>query len=140
MVSFFPDQTGSVVGSLVLESNDPASPFMQVPLSGEGVDVSAINQPDTPSQLVRLTSWPNPFNPRVNIEFVLVFDGPVQLQVFDMRGMLLRSLLDEHLPAGSHRLVFDGRDDRGRRLATGEYFAVLKTVQSVLKQKMVLVR
>jgi len=139
-VSFLPDEIGSVVGDLVLESNDPVSPLFQVPLLGEGVAVSSIGQTETPPQMVRLTSWPNPFNPRVNIEFVLISDGPVQLQVFDLRGMLMRDLLDDNLPAGSHRLLFDGRDDAGRKLASGEYFAVLQTVQGVVKQKMVLVR
>ncbi len=139
-VSFLPDQTGPVVGDLVLDSNDSVSPLLLVPLFGEGADVSATGQSETPPQTVQLSSWPNPFNPRVNIEFYLVLDGPVQLQVFDLCGMLLRDLFDEDLPAGSHRILFDGRDDSGRKLATGEYFAVLKTGQSVLKRKMVLVR
>jgi len=139
-VSFRPDQIGPVVGDLVLESNDSVSPLLQVPLLGEGIAVSSIGQDETPSQTVRMTSWPNPFNPRVNIEFVLIEDGPVQLQVFDLRGMLMRGLLDDHLPAGPHRLLFDGRDDAGRKLASGEYFAVLQTVQGVVRQKMVLVR
>jgi hypothetical protein len=139
-VSFLPDQIGPAVGSLVLESNDSVLPFLQVPLYGEGADVSSIGHAEAQSQTVQLASWPNPFNPRVNIEFILISDGPVQLQVFDLRGMLMRSLLDEDLPAGSHHLLFDGRDDAGRKLATGEYFAVLKTVQGVLRQKMVLMR
>lgn len=139
-VSFLPDQIGPVVGDLVLESNDSVSPFLQVPLFGEGTEVSAVGRAETAPQTVQLASWPNPFNPRVNIEFVLISDGPVQLQVFDLRGMLMRSLLDDDLPAGSHRILFDGRDDAGRKLATGEYFAVLKTVQGVLRQKMVLIR
>ena len=139
-VSFMPNQNGSVAGDLVLESNDSVSPVLQVQLLGEGVAVSSIGQNETPPKTVRLTSWPNPFNPRVNIEFVLIEDGPVQLQVFDLRGMLMRDLLDDDLPAGPHRLLFDGRDDAGRKLASGEYFAVLQTVQGVVRQKMILVR
>ena len=139
-VSFLPDQFGPVAGDLVLESNDSMSPYLQIPLLGEGIDVSSAGQAETPPQSIRLTSWPNPFNPRVTIEIVLVSDGPVQLRVFDLRGMLVRGLLDDRLPAGSHRFLFDGRDDAGRKLATGEYIAILQTVQGILRQKMVLVR
>ncbi len=139
-VTFSPDQTGPVAGDLILESNDSMSPYLQIPVLGEGADVSSTGQAETPPQSIRLTSWPNPFNPRVTIEFVLVSDGPVQLRVFDLRGMLIRGLLDETLPAGSHRFLFDGRDDAGRKLATGEYIAVLQTDQGILRQKMVLVR
>ena len=139
-VSFLPAQIGPVVGDLILESNDPVSPLLQVPLFGEGIAVASAGQTEVLPQTVQLTSWPNPFNPRAFIEFVLISEGPVQLRVFDLRGMLVRGLHDGHLPAGSHRFLFDGRDDAGRKLATGEYFAVLQTVQGVLKQKMVLVR
>jgi hypothetical protein len=139
-VSFLPDQFGSVAGDLVLESNDSMSPYLQIPMLGEGVDVSSTGQAETLPQSIRLTSWPNPFNPRVTIEIILVSDGPVQLRVFDLRGMLVRGLLDDRLPAGSHRFLFDGRDDAGRKLATGEYIAVLQTVQGTMRQKMVLVR
>lgn len=63
---------------------------------------------------------PNPFNPRTTV----VFETPggwVSLRVVDLRGRQVRSLLERRVEAGVHRVIFDGRDDRGRELASGSY-------------------
>ncbi len=51
----------------------------------------------------------------------------VHLDIFDVRGRRVRRLLDGERSAGTHHLVWDGRDDRGRPLGAGLYFLELRT-------------
>jgi flagellar hook assembly protein FlgD len=65
---------------------------------------------------------PNPFNPTTTIRFDLAGSGRVTLRVFDVRGRVVRTLVDGLEPAG-HRLVeWDGRNDGGRVVPSGTYF------------------
>ncbi len=68
---------------------------------------------------------PNPFNPAAAIEFELARAGRVRLDIFDVRGVRVRSLLDAHLAAGSHARMWNGRDDRGTLLSSGVFYARL---------------
>ena len=64
---------------------------------------------------------PNPFNPRTTIAFDLPRAGRARLQIFDVRGRRLRGLVDSVLPAGAHRIVWDGMLESGRPAASGTY-------------------
>jgi len=106
------------------------------------LDVSEV--PDS-SNLPQVTSlaqnYPNPFNPQTWIEFSLPEGGPASLHIYDERGRLVRTLVDEsYLESGSHSLVWDGRDGGGREMASGAYHYVLKAIQGSLKKKMMLIR
>jgi len=78
-----------------------------------------------PSADMGLAAAPNPFNPRTTFSFALPADGPARLEVVDMRGRVVRTLRDGTLTAGRQQVVWDGRDDAGRRLASGVYFGRL---------------
>lgn len=69
---------------------------------------------------------PNPFTARTSLAFTLPRDAAVTLRVYDVRGRLVRTLLDRAaLAAGRHEAAWDGRDDRGTRAAAGVYFSRL---------------
>lgn len=83
-----------------------------------------------PSFATRLgANRPNPFNPGTKFSFTLERDAHVSLAVFDLRGHLVRSLVDQRLPAGDYDGVFawDGRDEQGRAATSGTYFYRLTT-------------
>jgi hypothetical protein len=65
---------------------------------------------------------PNPFNPTTAIAFDLARPGAVRLEIFDAAGRLVRTLVAAELPAGRHRVVWNGLDGKGRRSASGVYF------------------
>jgi len=66
---------------------------------------------------------PNPLNPAAMFSFVTDKPGPVSVMVFDTWGRLIRTLLrQDTTPAGYHEVRFDGRGERGERLASGVYF------------------
>lgn len=65
---------------------------------------------------------PNPFNPQTTVAFAIASAGRVRIAVFDVRGTLVRRLVDESMPAGEHSIVWHGIDDAGRPAASGIYF------------------
>ena len=96
-----------------------------------------IGLPDGP-QLQQ--NWPNPFNSGTVISWFLLQPGPARLEVFALNGQRAAVLSRGHHEAGPHRLHWDGRDDRGRPLASGVYLYRLVTAEKVWARKFVLVR
>lgn len=88
----------------------------------------------------RLRIAPNPFNPSTSIQFGLEVAGSVQLDVHDARGRVVRRLLDRHLGEGEHRVLWDGRDDRGQVVASGSYWVLLRSSVGRDVQRLVLVK
>lgn len=64
----------------------------------------------------------------------------VRVSLYDAAGRLARTLADEPLPAGRHRRVWDGADDRGRPLAAGIYFVRFEGKTAQVGEKVVLLR
>jgi hypothetical protein len=67
--------------------------------------------------------WPNPTSEETSFRFALPRAGMVSLDVFDQQGRRVRQLVRGILPAGEHRSSWDGRDESGRRVPSGLYFA-----------------
>jgi hypothetical protein len=68
------------------------------------VAVDGVDLPDTAWCYSREHSaWPNPFNPRVTVSFTLTAATGVRLDVYDLRGRRLATLVEEDLPAGTHQ-------------------------------------
>jgi hypothetical protein len=79
---------------------------------------------DVPGQLVglQLRNAPNPFNPMTEFRFNLPRAGEAEIRIFDIRGALVRRVVGGVMPAGQAHLKWAGRDDGGRRVASGIYF------------------
>ena len=69
---------------------------------------------------------PNPFNPETVIRFALARESRVRLEVFDVVGQRVRTLVAERLPAGAHQVLWDGRGEIGERVSSGVYFCRLQ--------------
>ncbi|MDD2360607.1 MAG: carboxypeptidase regulatory-like domain-containing protein, partial [Syntrophaceticus schinkii] len=66
-------------------------------------------------------NYPNPFNPETTISYDIKDPASVRLNVYNLKGQLVRSLVNEDQNAGRYRVVFDGRDEKGNPLASGIY-------------------
>jgi hypothetical protein len=100
--------------------------------------VTAVGHPLAPTAL--LPNVPNPFNPETTIRFTLAERAGVQLSIFDATGRHVRTLLDGVEEAGSHRILWDGRDDRGYSAGSGIYFCRFNSGGTVQSRKMVLLK
>lgn len=87
-----------------------------------------------------LDAHPNPFNPSTSLVFALPQTTAVELNVYDVRGRQMRTLVRGVLDAGRHRAGWDGRDEAGRDVAAGVYFAELRAEAGRSVVKLVLVR
>ncbi|MBN2171216.1 MAG: T9SS type A sorting domain-containing protein [Candidatus Krumholzibacteriota bacterium] len=96
--------------------------------------------PETPVPVLRLGGYPNPFNPATTLRFEQPALGRAALRVYDVSGRLVRTLIDGPLGAGGHTVVWDGRDDAGRPLATGVYLARLESAGRVETRKLTLLK
>ena len=85
-------------------------------------------------------NYPNPFNPATMIRFSLAHRVKVKLEIFNLLGQRVKTLVDAALAPGQHRLIWDGRNDAGLRVSSGVYFYRLKAGDYVKSRKMVLIR
>jgi hypothetical protein len=83
---------------------------------------------------------PNPFNPRTVLYAELPGAGRVEWSVFDARGRRIREWVETVSGAGMHTAVFDGTDQRGRRLSSGVYFVQVRHASGSARTRIVLVR
>lgn len=83
---------------------------------------------------------PNPFNPSTRVTFSLAQSGPAVIDVLDLQGRLVRTLLSDAVAAGERTVEWDGRDDAGRPVASGAYLARLRSGGQVATHKMVLAK
>jgi 1,4-alpha-glucan branching enzyme len=94
-----------------------------------------------PNEAARLIgAHPNPFNPRVTIEFEIMRDGPTQVSIHDALGRRVRTLVAGLHPAGMRQVVWDGRDEAGSGVATGVYFIRLVAGETSVTRKVVLLK
>jgi hypothetical protein len=83
---------------------------------------------------------PNPFNARVCFGFELKAAQRVIITLYDVRGRLVRTLLDEEVAEGRTRVFWDGRDGRGADVASGVYLVRLATEHRSSEMRVLLVR
>ena len=79
-----------------------------------------------PASFVLYPNVPNPFNPETTIRFALAQESQVRLEVFDVVGQRVRTLVTERLPAGAHQALWDGRSENGEQVSSGVYFCRLQ--------------
>jgi len=105
---------------------------------------SGLNPDDTPpnpTSVSLLPAKPNPFNPTVQIAFELPQPAPIELTIVDLRGEVVRRLLNgAQQQAGRRTITWDGCADDGRTLPSGTYLVRLRTGREVQVGKVMLVR
>lgn len=104
-----------------------------------GVEEGTDFQPQL-SKFVLLQNHPNPFHHTTMVSFALPSLGPTSLKVFDLAGRLVKNLLDAEKKAGSYRVEWNGRDEKGLEVPSGIYFYKLTTPGKILTRKMILLK
>lgn len=89
-----------------------------------GVETVA-GSPDT--RLAIRKVFPNPFNPSTKIEFSVPKEAPVSVRVYDIQGREVATLLNKGMSPGVYRVAWNGKTDEGRDLASGVYFAQIRS-------------
>lgn len=87
-----------------------------------------------------LVNTPNPFNPATSVSYSVERGGHVELNLFDVLGRYVRTLVAQTQDAGPHEIEWDGTDQSGEPVGSGVYFARLRSRGQSTVRKMVLVR
>ncbi|KAA3606498.1 MAG: T9SS C-terminal target domain-containing protein [Calditrichaeota bacterium] len=89
-------------------------------------------------------NYPNPFNPETTISFevpnVTSSMSRVEISIFNIKGQVVRNLVNQAYSGGLHSVVWDGKDNSGKSLASGVYFFKLRTNDNQLTRKMLLLK
>jgi hypothetical protein len=145
-------------GSSLIDSGDPESPLDPdgtrsdigasahvLPSARIAMDlvltITGIEQSDVAPPRFNLNqNVPNPFNPTTTIRFIIPIASNVRLHVYDVTGRRIATLIDRGLSAGEHSVVWSGRDDMGRSVASGVYVVRLVNGEFSGVRRMVLLR
>ncbi|MFH1842311.1 MAG: proprotein convertase P-domain-containing protein [bacterium] len=102
--------------------------------------LSDVDSPELPRSVALDGNYPNPFNPATTIAFSIPFAQPVQLEVFNLQGRRVATLLADMLPAGRHEVTWRGQDTAGQQVASGIYLYRLQTWKFSETRKMMLLK
>ena len=102
---------------------------------GTGVD-----EFDTPVRYELAGVSPNPFNPVTVVTYAAPHEGHVELTIYNIAGQQVKTLVDGQQTPGWHTVTWDGRDDSGRSVASGVYFARMHAESFTGSAKMVLLK
>ncbi|MDP8201671.1 MAG: Ig-like domain-containing protein [Candidatus Tenebribacter burtonii] len=85
-------------------------------------------------------NFPNPFNPTTTINYSLIDAGRVRIEIFNIKGENIHTLVDEHKNIGNHSIVWNGKDNSGKSVASGMYFYNMVTDKYYKIRKMLLIK
>jgi hypothetical protein len=93
-----------------------------------------------PAEFALSQNYPNPFNPTTKIGFTLAKSSFVTLQIYDVLGRKVRTLVSEKLSPGYKSVIWDVKNDQGAQIASGIYFCELKVGENTSSKKMILLK
>jgi flagellar hook assembly protein FlgD len=86
-----------------------------------------------------LKNYPNPFNPQTTISFELKSEGKTKLEIFNVKGQKVKELVNEELGSGRHEVVWNGKSDSNKKVASGVYFySLTHNDKSIVKKMLVM--
>ena len=99
-----------------------------------------ISLSDIPNNFRLYNAYPNPFNPTTMIQYDLPEDSFVSINIYDMIGRHVRTMLNKRITAGQRSIIWDGTDSSGQPVSAGTYFFTIKTDQLSSTKKMIMLK
>jgi hypothetical protein len=104
----------------------------------DGVDNEHVE--DIPQINSLAQNYPNPFNPETSIAFTTKEAGNVSIDIYNVKGQKVKTLLNDYRSAGNHSVVWNGRDDNNKAVASGLYFYKMRNGKFSSTKKMILMK
>ena len=95
---------------------------------------------DIPSEFKLHLAYPNPFNPSTTIQYDLPKDSFVTIDIYDMMGRKVKTLLNDQIPAGRRSIVWDGTNKLNQAVSAGTYFYMISTNKYKSTKKLILLK
>ena len=140
-VTFAPLTAGDYNAQLLILNDDPLNDSLSISLSGVADNATGINDATSlPTTFAVSPNFPNPFNPSTTIAYQLAGTAFVRLEIYDMLGQKIRTLVHQQLPAGYYQAVWDGRNDQGVQAGSGLYLYRFTAGNVTTVRKMVMLK
>nr|HPM03986.1 FlgD immunoglobulin-like domain containing protein [Candidatus Cloacimonadota bacterium] len=137
-VTYAPTSEGTHSGQITVATNDTTHPSFVIEITG----TCGTNSSD--SVLPKVTklqgNYPNPFNPVTNISFSLKENSPVTIDIYNVKGQLVKQLVNEAMQAGNHTVVWNGKDQNNKSVSSGVYFYRMQSKNYAGTKKMLLMK
>ena len=107
-----------------------------------GPDVSVEEMVEFISQIPIefLKNYPNPFNPRTTISFAIAEPGKAKVEIFNIKGQKVKTLLNKHLKGGKHSVIWNGTDNSNKKVSSGVYFYQVSVNNEQKVKKMLMLK
>jgi len=86
------------------------------------------------------TNYPNPFNPETTISYDIAQKGSVTVDIYNLKGQKVKSLVNENQEAGKHSIIWRGDNNQGKQVSSGTYFYRIKSAGQEVVKKMLLMK
>ena len=105
------------------------------------VDALNISDNNIDYEFALYNAYPNPFNPTTTIEFEVPYSMNIVLNVYDISGKLVKTLVNDMKSTGKHSIVWDGTNQYGNGVANGMYIYKLISNENLsISNKMILMK
>jgi hypothetical protein len=110
--------------TLIVTNGAAALTLGQRPVFVEPLTVTSVEEEDEniPKEFLLSQNYPNPFNPTTRISYQLPVRGDVTLEIFNLLGQKIKTLVSKNQAAGSYSILWDGKKDFGENVNSGVYF------------------
>jgi hypothetical protein len=138
-IGFRPTSEGVFPANLIITSDDPNNLALTITLFGSATPVS--NEDMVNPVVTELKgNYPNPFNPNTNISFSLKTRERVSIDIYNVLGQRVKSLVNSELNPGTHTVNWNGKDNNGRNVSSGIYFYKMQAGKYSNTKKMILMK
>jgi hypothetical protein len=138
-VAFRPTEEGEYNSELVIISDDPENPTLSITLTGSS-ETSDNNDLVQPVVTKLNGNYPNPFNPNTSISFSLKNRDFVSIEIYNILGQRVKTLVASEMNPGMHTITWMGKDNNGRNVSSGVYFYKMKAGKYSHTKKMILMK
>jgi len=107
---------------------------------GEESIVNLEETPNSPVSYFLFENYPNPFNPVTTIKYAISQAANVSLKVYNIKGQLVKTLVNENKETGNHSVVWNGKDNNEKPVSSGVYFYRIKAGKFIEMKKMILLK
>jgi hypothetical protein len=106
----------------------------------QGVGVEEPEIPQLSPLTTHLSNYPNPFNPSTTIKLELAEAGKIELAIYNIKGQKVKTLLDCTTAPGTYECNWNGKDETGKVVSSGQYVVKLKHNEKETATKIMLLK
>ena len=133
--------TGMTVRFAVQCISEDSFIFMMDNFRIDSTDDGVPNSNDSLPTLTQLNSnYPNPFNPETTISYSMREAGDVRINIYNIKGQKVKTLINEYKNIGNHKVVWNGEDESNNRCASGIYLYKMESTNYIKTHKMILIK